>query len=42
MAVTIRLSGNVDGVVAFLKEIGGDPRNAGEDYVESYVPVIAL
>ena len=42
VAVTIYLSGNVDEVVAFLEENGGDPRNAGEDYVEAYVPVTLL
>ena len=42
MAVTIYLSGNVDEVVAFLEENGGDPRNVGEDYVEAYVPVPLL
>ena len=42
VAVTVYLSGSVDGVVAFLEENGGDPRNAGEDYVEAYVPVTLL
>ena len=42
VAVTIYLSGSVDGVVAFLEENGGDPRNVGEDYVEAYVPVSLL
>ena len=42
VAVTIYLSGGVDGVVAFLEENGGDPRNVGEDYVEAYVPVTLL
>ena len=42
VAVTIYLSGNVDGVVAFLEENGGDPRNVGEDYIEAYVPVSLL
>ena len=42
IAVTIHLSGNVDSVVAFLKEKSGDPRNVGEDYIEAYVPVTAL
>ena len=40
--MTIYLSGSVDGVVAFLEENGGDPRNVGEDYVEAYVPVTLL
>ena len=42
VAVTIYLSGSVDGVVAFLEDNGGDPRNVGEDYVEAYVPVALL
>ena len=42
VAVAVYLSGSVGGVVAFLEENGGDPRNAGEDYVEAYVPVTLL
>ena len=42
VAVTIHLSGNVDAVVSFLEENGGDPRNVGEDYVEAYAPVSLL
>ena len=42
VAVTIYLSGNVDDVVAFLEENGGDPRDVGEDYIEAYVPVTLL
>ena len=42
VAVTIHLSGNVDGVVQFLEDFGGDPRNVGEDYIEAYVPVSLL
>ena len=42
VAVTIHLSGNVDEVVAFLEDNGGDPRNVGEDYIEAYVPVSLL
>ena len=42
VAVTIYLSGNVDEVVSFLEDNGGDPRNVGEDYVEAYVPVTLL
>ena len=42
VAVTINLSGNVDAVVSFLDDNGGDPRNVGEDYVEAYVPVSLL
>ncbi len=42
VAVTIYLSGNVDEVVKFLEDNGGDPRNVGEDYIEGYVPVSLL
>ena len=42
VAVTIYLSGNVDEAVQFLEDFGGDPRNAGEDYIEAYVPVSLL
>ena len=42
VAVTIYLSGNVDEVVAFLEENGGDPRNVGGDYIEAYLPVPLL
>ena len=42
VAVTIHLSGNVDDVVTFLEDNGGDPRNVGEDYIEAYVPVTLL
>ena len=42
VAVTIYLSSNVDGVVEFLEDNGGDPRNTGEDYIEAYVPVSLL
>ena len=42
VAVTIYLSGNVDDVVSFLGDNGGDPRNVGEDYIEAYVPVTLL
>ena len=42
VAVTIYLSGNVDGVVQFLEDFGGDPRNVGGDYIEAYVPVSLL
>ena len=42
VAVTIYLSGNVDDVVTFLEENGGDPRNVGQDYIEAYVPVSLL
>ncbi len=42
VAVTIYLSGNVDDVVQFLEDFGGDPRNVGQDYIEAYVPVTLL
>ena len=42
VAVTIYLSGNVDEVVSFLEDNGGDSRNVGEDYIEAYVPVTLL
>ena len=42
VAVTIYLTGNVDEVVSFLEDNGGDPRNVGEDYIEAYVPVTLL
>ena len=42
VAVTIYLSGQVEDVVAFLEDNGGDPRNVGEDYIEAYVPVTLL
>ena len=42
VAVTIYLSGNVDDVVKFLEDNGGDPRNVGEDYIEAYVQVTLL
>ena len=42
MAVTIYLSGNVDGVVSFLEANGVSPRNVGEDYIEAFVPVLLL
>ena len=37
--MTIYPSGNVDDVVAFLEENGGDPRNVGKDHIETCVPV---
>ena len=40
--MTIHLSGNVDDVVTYLEDNGGDPRNVGEDYIEAYVPVTLL
>ena len=42
VAVTVYLSGNVDEVVEFLEDNGGDTRNTGEDYIEAYVPVTLL
>ena len=42
VAVAIYLTGNVDAVVSFLEDNGGDPRNVGEDYIEAYVPVTLL
>ena len=42
VAVTIHLTTNVSGVVQFLQDSGGDPRNIGEDYIEAYVPVSLL
>ena len=42
VAVTIYLSGSVDGVVSFLENNGVSPRNVGEDYLEAYVPVTLL
>ena len=42
VAVTIYMSGDVDGVVSFLEDNGGSPRNVGGDYIEAYVPVSLL
>ena len=42
VAVTIYLSGNVDDVLQFLEDNGGDPRNVGDHYIEAYVPVTLL
>ena len=42
VVVTIHLSDNVDAVVSFLEDNGGDPRSVGEDYIEAYVPVPLL
>ena len=42
VAVTIYLSGNLDDVVKFLEDNGGSPRNVGEDYIETYVPISLL
>ena len=40
--MTIYLTGNVDAVVSYLEDSGGDPRNVGEDYIEAYVPLSLL
>ena len=42
VAVTIYLSENLDDVVKFLEDNGGSPRNVGEDYIETYVPISLL
>ena len=42
VAVTIFQTDNVDEVVQFLEDNGGDPRNVGEHYIEAYVPVTLL
>ena len=44
VAVTLRINdaANVEAVVRFLEQNGGDPRNVGEDYIEAYVPVSLL
>ena len=42
VAVTIYLSGNVDGMVGFLEANGVSPRNVGEDFIEAYVPITLL
>ena len=42
VAVTIYLSSNLEDVVGFLEDYGGDTRNVGEDYIEAYVPVTLL
>ena len=42
VAVTIHLSGNVDGVVRFLQDNGVSPRNVGEDYIEAFIPILLL
>ena len=42
VAVSIYLSGNVEDVVRFLEENGGDTRNVDENYIEAYVPVTLL
>ena len=42
VAVTVHLSGNVDGVVRFLQDNGVSPRNVGEDYIEAFIPIPLL
>ena len=42
VAVSIYLSGNMEDVVSFLEDNGGDPRNVGEGYIEAYAPVSLL
>ena len=42
VGVIILLSGNVGGVVAFLEANGATNINAGEDYIEAFVPVLHL
>ena len=42
IGVTILLSGNVRGVVAFLEANGASNIAAGEDYIEAFVPVLLV
>ena len=42
VAVTIYLSGNVNGVASFLEANGATPRNQGDDYIEAFVPIRLL
>ncbi|MDE3000995.1 MAG: leucine-rich repeat domain-containing protein [Gemmatimonadota bacterium] len=42
VAVTIYVSSNVDGLVNLLEANEVSPRNAGEDYIEAFVPVLLL
>ncbi|MDA1347661.1 MAG: fibronectin type III domain-containing protein [Chloroflexi bacterium] len=42
VAVTVRVSGGVDGTIAFLEDRGIVAANVGEDFIEAYVPVSAL
>ena len=42
VGVIILLSGNVDGVVTFLEANGASNINAGDDYIEAFVPVLIL
>ena len=40
--ILLSLSGNVEGVVAFLKANGASNISADEDYIEAYVPILLL
>ena len=42
IAVTIHLSGNVNGVVSFLQTNNVTPSNQGTDYIEAFVPIRLL
>ncbi len=42
VGVIILISGNVDRVVAYLEDNGASNINAGEDYIEAFVPVLIL
>ena len=42
IAVTIYLSGNVNGVVSFLQTNNVNPSNQGTDYIEAFVPIRLL
>ena len=42
VAVTIDLSGSVEGVLGFLEGNGGSRVSVGEDYIEAFVPVLLL
>ena len=42
VGVIIILSGNVEGVAAFLKANGASNINAGDDYIEAFVPILLL
>ena len=42
VAVTVYLSEGVNQLVQFLRGHGAEPRNVGEDYIETYVPAALL
>ena len=42
VGVIIILSGNVEGVAAFLRANGASNINAGDDYIEAFVPILLL